>query len=110
MITFVPSSNKLISLFVYAGLLNTGDSDFTSVSEVLSFEPSMNVSLLCVIVDIVDDSALEEEQNFLIVLSTADPAIMVQEGLAVIFIVDNEGINCVLLLVLSNLVIVCTLI
>lgn len=48
--------------------------------------------------DIVDDAALEEEQNFLIVLSTADPDIMVQEALAVIFIADNDGIYCVLLL------------
>lgn len=88
----------MISLFAYACLLNTGDSDFTSVPEVLRFEPSKNGSRLCVIVDIVDDAALEEEQNFLIVLSTADPDIMVQEALAVIFIADNDGIYCVLLL------------
>ena len=71
-----------------------GGSDFMSVSEVLIFEPSLNVSRLCVMVDIVNDSVLEEEQTFSVVLSTADPDIIVQEAPAVIFIVDNDGIYC----------------
>ena len=62
-----------------------------SVSEVLIFEPSVNVSHLCVMVDIVNDSVLEEEQTFFLVLSAADPDIAVQEDPAVTFIIDNDG-------------------
>ena len=65
-----------------------------SVSEVLTFEPSLNGSRLCVMVDIVNDSVLEEEQTFSVILSTADPDIIVQEDPAVVFIIDNDGISC----------------
>ena len=68
-----------------------------SVSEVLTFEPSVNGSHLCVMVDIVNDSVLEEEQTFFLVLSTADPTITVQEYPAVVFIMDNDGMCCVML-------------
>ena len=61
------------------------------MSEVLKFEPSLNVSRLCVMVDIVNDSVLEEEQTFFLVLSTADPTITVQEDPAVVLIMDNDG-------------------
>ena len=63
-----------------------------SVSEVLTFEPSVNGSRLCIMVDIVNDSVLEEEQTFFLVLSTADPDIAVQEDPAVVLIMDNDGI------------------
>ena len=45
-------------------------------------------------VDIVNDSVLEEEQTFFLVLSTADPDIAVQEDPAVVLIMDNDGIYC----------------
>ena len=70
-----------------------------SVSEVLIFEPSLNSSRLCIMVDIVNDSVLEEEQTFFLVLSTADRYIAVQEDPAVIFIMDNDGMCCVMLIV-----------
>ena len=74
------------------------------MSELLIFEPSVNGSRLCVMVDIVNDSVLEEEQTFFLVLSTAEPDIAVQEDSAVVFIIDNDGMCCVMLIVLSNLV------
>ena len=43
-------------------------------------------------VDIVNDSVLEEGQTFSVVLSTADPDIIVQEAPTVVFIMDNDGI------------------
>ena len=76
-----------------------GGSDFMSVSEVLIFKPSLNGSRLCVIVDIVNDSVLEEEQTFFLVLSTADRYIAVQEDPAVVFIMDNDGMCCAMLIV-----------
>ena len=77
------------------------------MSEVLTFEPSLNGSCLCVMVDIVNDSVLEEEQTFFLVLSGADPDIAVQEDPAVVFIMDDDGICCVMLILLSKLVTVC---
>ena len=77
-----------------------------SVSEVLIFKPSVNVSRLCVMVDIVNDSVLEGEQTFFLVLSTADPTITVQEDPAVVLIMDNDGMCCAMLILLSNLVFV----
>ena len=50
-------------------------------------------------VEIVDDSILEEEHSFSVVLSTTDPARVVQKDSAVVFIIDNDG-NVWLLLVL----------
>ena len=84
-----------------------GGSDFISVSEVLTFEPSLNGSRLCVMVDVINDSVLEEEQTFFLVLSAADPDIAVQEDSAVVFIMDNDGIFCVMLILLFNLLSVC---
>ena len=42
-------------------------------------------------VEIVDDSILEEEHSFSVVLSTTDPARVVQKDSAVVFIIDNDG-------------------
>ena len=77
------------------------------MSEVLIFKPSVNGSLLCVKVDIVNDSVLEEEQTFFLVLSAADPDITVQEDPAVVLIIENDGMCYAMLILLSNLASVC---
>ena len=42
-------------------------------------------------VNIVNDSVLEEEQTFFLVLSTTDTDVVAQEDPAVVFITDNNG-------------------
>ena len=89
--TIVHSYNKSICVLNVFFFSNLGGSDFISISEVQSFEPSLNVSRLCIMVEIVNDSILEEEHSFSVVLSTTDPARVVQKDSAVVFIIDNDG-------------------
>lgn len=52
----------------------------------------MSNSRLCLMVLVMNDSVLEEEQTFSVVLSTADLDITLQSNPAVVTIVDDDGI------------------
>lgn len=58
----------------------------------LRLEPLMSNNRLCLMVLVMNDSVLEEEQTFSVVLSTADLDITLQSNPAVVTIVDNDGI------------------
>ena len=52
----------------------------------------MSNNRLCLMVLVMNDSVLEEDQTFSVVLSTADLDITLQSNPAVVTIVDNDGI------------------
>ena len=46
---------------------------------------------ICVSINITDDNALEGDQDFLLILSSTDPAVTLANNLTEIIIVDNDG-------------------
>ena len=56
----------------------------------LTFTPEVNISCATV-VPIIDDDVLEDNQTFIVVLSTSDPDASVNPAFAIVTIVDNDG-------------------
>ena len=64
--------------------------DYSILQNVLTFMPGVNVSCTSGI-RIADDSILEDDETFSVVLSTADLDISIDLASATVTIVDNDG-------------------
>ena len=71
-------------------ITSTAPDDYTSVESVLMFSPGMNESYTTVIL-IVDDSVLENDEAFNVMLSTSDSDVSLDLTSAIITIIDNDG-------------------
>ena len=71
-------------------ITSTAPDDYTSVESVLMFSPGMNESYTTVIL-IVDDSVLENDEAFNVMLSTSDSDVSLDLASAIITIIDNDG-------------------
>ena len=76
-----------VSYFIFI----TASIDYNAVVDnLLTFTSEVNV-LCATVVPIIDDDALEDNQTFIVVLSTSDPDALVNPAFATITIVDNDG-------------------
>ena len=68
-------------------------SDFTGVSmSPLTFAVgSANATMQCLDVSITDDTALELDKNFTVILATIDPDVMLENDMTDITILDDDG-------------------
>ena len=65
--------------------------DYTSVEDVIIFSPGINES--CTMIPIVDDSVLENDEVFSVILSTTDSDVSLDPSSATVTIVDNDGMT-----------------
>ena len=68
----------------------TAPGDYISVQNLLTFMPGVN-ELCTTMIPILDDSFLEDNETFSVVLSAIDPAVSLDPASATVIIVDNEG-------------------
>ena len=81
--------NNFFKCFVC--LIATSGIDYTGLPNVLSFFSGQATGdLSCIDVPIVDDSVVEEKENFTIVLYTNFPGITVSRVTSIVEIVDND--------------------
>ena len=71
-------------------IVPTAPDDYTSVEDVLTFSPGINESCTTII-PIVNDSVLENDETFSVVLITADLDVSLDLASATIAIVDNDS-------------------
>ena len=69
---------------------STAPNDYTSVENVLIFSPGINESCTTVI-PIIDDSVLENDEVFSVMISTTDSDVSLDPASANVTIVDNDG-------------------
>ena len=72
-----------MSLFLSAG------SDYSSISSTLTLTSSM--AMVEFSIPIVDDSIVESDEQFTVVLSSSDPNVLTSVNQATVTIVDNDG-------------------
>lgn len=73
-------------------LICTGGQDFTTVSNgVVSFQPSSSSEPQCSEIPIEDDNTLESNENFQVILDTADRAVEINSSTADVNILDNDS-------------------
>lgn len=71
-------------------IYTTAPDDYTAMEILLRFLPGTNES--CgIMIPIIDDSVLENNETFDVVLSTADLAVSLNPASATVTIVDNDG-------------------
>ena len=72
--------------------------DYTSGNFIEVFASgSTDTATECVYISIINDSALEGDQDFTLVLTTSDANVLITRNTTVITIVDNDGKNIVCL-------------
>ena len=71
-------------------IVPTAPDDYASVENMLTFSPGINESCTTMI-PIVDDSVLENNETFSVVLITADLDVSLDVASATITIVDNDS-------------------
>ena len=71
-------------------VLTTAPGDFTAVQNLLAFMLGVN-ELCTTVIPILDDSFLEDNETFSVVLSAIDQAVSLDPASATVIIVDNEG-------------------
>ena len=75
----------------FSPILNKGLVDYQSVSTVITLEPSeLVLTRFCVDVNITQDSALENTESFLVVFSSPEPSITINNGAATVMILDDD--------------------
>ncbi len=55
------------------------------------FQSGFTNSTLCVDIEIVDDAILESSEFFYIILNSSDPDVDIENSMASIVIIDNDG-------------------
>ncbi len=71
--------------------LNKGLFDYQSLSTIITLEPTgLVLTRFCVDVNITQDSALENAESFLVVFSSPDPSITINNGAATVTILDDD--------------------
>ena len=73
-------------------IVPTAPDDYTSVEDVIIFSPGINESCTTMI-PIVDDSVLENDEVFNVILSTTDSDVSLDPSSATVTIVDNDGMT-----------------
>ena len=76
---------ELVSLTLAAG------SDYSSISTTLTF--TSNAPEQCAYINTLEDSILENPENFLVHLATSDEDVKLQYNYSTITILDNDGMN-----------------
>ena len=69
-------------------LISIDGQDYESISSTHTF--SRNVIQVCFNVSILDDEMNEEEENFLVTITTGDPQVNISPSTATLTIVDND--------------------
>ena len=66
--------------------------DYTHILSNLSFNSgSINGSTECLIISVIDDSALEGEQTFFVMLNSSDSDVILGRSTTTVIITDNDG-------------------
>ena len=66
--------------------------DFATLQDVsLTFKPGSGSLLGCTNVAIVNDTTLEDHEQFLVFLTTLDPDVTIRPTIATVTIVDDDG-------------------
>ena len=74
---------ELLSLALAAG------SDYSSISTTLTF--TLNAPEQCADINTLEDSILEDPENFFVHLATSDEDVKVQYNYSTVTILDNDG-------------------
>ena len=87
-----------LQLFLYSTLLFVSASgefpDFLQVDEALNFDPFLEQFVQCVTIDIIDDSVLEAEETFNVMVTTSDPDISIRPfNSATVTIRNDDGMT-----------------
>ena len=81
----------MMSMQIIITILHTAaPDDYSVLQNPLTFTPGVNVSCTTV-VPIIDDTVLEDNQTFNVVLSTEDSKVLVDPASATVTIIDNDG-------------------
>jgi len=75
----------LVSLVLAAG------NDYSSISTTLTF--TSNTPEQCAYISILEDSILEDPENFFVHLATSDEDVKLQYNYSTITILDNDGMK-----------------
>lgn len=66
-------------------------SDYGALSTSLTFEPTNSLGPLCVNISIVDDTAVEDDELFIVQLDTSDSAIIIAPNTSSVVILNDDG-------------------
>ena len=80
--------------------------DFDSTQVDIVFEPDNSPGRECAVVTIFDDAILEDKEDFLVELTSADPDITILDPRMInVAILDNDGINSLSTATIANYVV-----
>ena len=73
----------------------TDGTDYTPVSTVLTYQPSSSgePNAQCISIDIMNDSVLENTENFFVLLQTGDVSVTLTSSMAAVTILDDDGMH-----------------
>ncbi len=73
---------------------STEDADYLPLREALVFTPTPVGASRCISVSLVDDYAVELDENFLVYLNTTDESVTLHPVWAYVTITDSDGECC----------------
>lgn len=76
--------------------------DFTPVNQEMTFNPSTNELIQCIVVQIIDDSVLEATESFEAVLSSSDPDISIRPISNTVVMIRNDDSEIKLTIMSKN--------
>ena len=92
-----------IYIYIWCFLLFAGGIDFSAISEVFIFDieytqvdSTFSGELQCIAISISDDTVLENDEIFLVSLTSTDPSVNLNREFADVTIIDDDGMNTVI--------------
>ena len=90
-VTMIDTASAEITFFSF---IFTAENDFENAAAQLTFSPT--TSEMCIVIAIVNDSILENDEEFTVQLQTADEAVILDPQSSVVIISNDDGMKLAL--------------